>query len=88
MKKKLIKDGYLTDKGKPNEKTPKEWFAKIGASADAANLSYAKKLKEEITIGGDEEVKDEEAEEVEEVPVEKKKKKKKKDKVKEEEDSD
>lgn len=28
LKKKLMKEGLLSDKGKPNEKTPTDWFSK------------------------------------------------------------
>ena len=31
MKKKLIEKGQLTDKGKPNEKTPREWLLHEGS---------------------------------------------------------
>ena len=64
LKKKYIKEGLLSDKGKPNEKTPSEWFEKIGAKS--INAEKAKELKEEIE------------QEVEDVSHEKKKKKKKK----------
>jgi len=84
LKKKLVKDGMLTDKGKPNEKTPKEWFARIGSSEGAANLSSAKKLREEIVTDAG----DDAEEEVEEVPEKKKKKKDKKVKKEEVEEED
>ncbi|KAJ6223049.1 hypothetical protein RDWZM_001594 [Blomia tropicalis] len=53
LKKKLVKEGLLTDKGKPNDKTPVEWFARIGSSSEVANLSKAKKLRTEIQETGD-----------------------------------
>lgn len=77
MKKKMIKDGLLTDKGKPNEKTPSEWYAKIGVHTKADNVESAKQLKDQLLnpketpeAGGDEAA--------EEAEVSKKKKKKSK----------
>lgn len=77
FKKKLMKEGLLSDKGKPNERTPKEWFSKIGqikGEDDESNTNSAKKLKQSLN-GGDEDM----AEEAEaDTTIEKKKKKKKK----------
>lgn len=57
----MIKDGLLTEKGKPNEKTPSEWYAKIGVHAKVDNEESAKQLKsqllgepEQAEAGGDE----------------------------------
>jgi H/ACA ribonucleoprotein complex subunit 4 len=81
-KKKLILAGRLTEKGKPNEKTPRAWLlgqgrwsylpklmdAKVEELCDSAPVAEPKKRKREA-----EAVKEEE----EEAPTEKKKKKKK-----------
>lgn len=72
FKKKLIKQGLLSDKGKPNERTPNEWFAKIGqvrGQDEESNSNSAKELKQ--SLNGDEE----------EEGVAEKRKKKKKEKV-------
>lgn len=78
----MIKEGKLNEKGRPNEKTPAEWFTKIGLQREE-NASSASKLKQELSGqgGDDEEVDEEEAEEVEQVEIKKKKKKSKKEKV-------
>ncbi|KPM07857.1 pseudouridine synthase-like protein, partial [Sarcoptes scabiei] len=53
FKKKLMKDGLLDKKGKPNENTPKEWFDTIGKTLkiqrqdDESNKTEAMKIKEE-----------------------------------------
>jgi len=72
-KKKLILAGKLTEKGRPNEKTPRAWLLGQG------RWSWLPKLTGEAEGDGAGEKKKRkaEAEEVEEAPVEKKKKKKK-----------
>lgn len=55
LKKKLVKDGLLDKKGKPNDKTPKEWFEKTGQTTtikaeDAeSNKNMAMEIKETLT---------------------------------------
>ncbi|XP_054168867.1 H/ACA ribonucleoprotein complex subunit DKC1-like [Oppia nitens] len=96
LKKKLIKQGMLSEKGKPNDKTPKDWYLKYqDYSQSSANGSTVKtEIKDEVK----DEVKEEEVadtevaanEEEEEVEPqsETKKKKKKKKKEKDLEDDD
>jgi H/ACA ribonucleoprotein complex subunit 4 len=67
-KKKLILAGKLTEKGRPNEKTPRAWLLGQG------RWSYLPKLQADEETGGKKKRKAED--EVEEAPVEKKKKKK------------
>jgi H/ACA ribonucleoprotein complex subunit 4 len=68
MKKKLIEKGQLTDKGKPNEKTPREWLLHEGMLPQLAGTEKKEK-KRKLSV---------DAEEEEEAPTEKKKKKKRK----------
>merc|ERR1719201_2785859 len=67
-KKKLILAGKLTEKGRPNEKTPRAWLLGQG------RWSYLPKLQADEEPAGKKKRKAED--EVEEAPVEKKKKKK------------
>ncbi|KAH7637423.1 pseudouridine synthase-like protein [Dermatophagoides farinae] len=83
FKKKLIKDGMLDQKGKPNDRTPKEWYEKIGQvplkiqpQGEEMNKSKAQKIKQDVLqqAGND----DNEQEIERDVIVKEKKKKKKK----------
>jgi H/ACA ribonucleoprotein complex subunit 4 len=74
-KKKLILAGKLTEKGRPNEKTPRAWLLGQGRWSFLPKMS----AEEEEAEGKKKRKRDGEAEDeaVEEAPVEKKKKKKK-----------
>ena len=91
LKKKLIKDGLLTDKGKPNDKTPKDWYLKYTdysasgsgdqkSTPDVLSSPNGTKFKaepQEVEAKQEEEELPQEGEEVSEKKKKKKKKKKK-----------
>jgi len=95
LKKKLMKEGLLTEKGKPNDKTPKDWFLKykeyshsgevLAGSGDQSSTSKTSPL---LSSPNGEKVKSEIREEEEEIEPSNEKKKKKKKKKKKEEKSD
>jgi hypothetical protein len=91
-----MKEGLLTEKGKPNDKTPKDWFLKykeyshsgevLAGSGDQLSTSQTSPL---LSSPNGEKVKTETKEEEEIEPtIEKKKKKKKKKKKEEKSDSE
>jgi len=85
-----MKEGLLTDKGKPNDKTPKDWYLKYqdsshtDANADGLSSPNGTVVKTEVK----EEEADEEMDESVGQSAEKKKKKKKKKKKEEKSDSE
>jgi len=92
-----MKEGMLTDKGKPNDKTPKDWFLKykefshtgevLSGEQSSASKASALVSSPNGTKSKTETPEEEEEEEVEQ-PSEKKKKKKKKKKKEEKSDSE
>jgi len=93
LKKRLMKEGLLSEKGKPNEKTPAEWYkqAEGGSIEEKANKveeeeTPVKKVKKEKR--NLEEEKEQTAVEIDEENVELSEKKKKKKKKKKHEDDD
>ena len=97
LKKKLIKDGLLDEKGKPNNKTPKDWYLKYQdykhSSEVQSSSSKAKQERDDDDDDDDDQPNEsslngskmsvEQAAEREDVSSEKKKKKKKKKKKEE-----
>lgn len=86
LKKKLMKEGLLDEKGKPNDKTPSDWhsrykeFTHYGQSSSNGSplTSHVNVEESSIATGGEEESEEKQ----------KKKKKKKSKEPKEEEDDD
>jgi len=97
LKKRLMKEGLLSDKGKANEKTPDEWYKLAGVYETKSTIKAEVKQQEEEEVSSPKKSKKEKIEEqepmeedaveeqAEEENVEKKKKKKKKKKNDDEE---
>ncbi|CAG2121343.1 unnamed protein product [Medioppia subpectinata] len=83
LKKKLMKDGLLTDKGKPNDKTPKDWYLKYHDTSHANETDANPTISSPNGTKGKTEAIEEEGEEEEDVQKVSEKKKKKKKKKKE-----
>jgi H/ACA ribonucleoprotein complex subunit 4 len=90
LKKKMMKEGLLDEKGKPNERTPSDWHSKYRelthyGPASGTGTGAAETTSSSVAAGGDQQQADAAQQEI---GAEKKKKKKDKKKRKEADEED